>query len=74
MMMLARLCLDWRVVGALVMLAAAIWVAAPNALYAALPLLAAIACPLVMLLGLWGMVTGRRASRPVANDETVPRG
>jgi len=51
---LARLCVNWKVLALLALLGGVLWFLAPELLPAALPLLALAACPLAMVLGLLG--------------------
>ena len=49
------LCLNWKVVAALGMVALAVWVVAPSLLWAALPVLVLAACPISMVFMMRGM-------------------
>ncbi len=50
-----HLCLNWKVVAGLAVLGLGIWVVAPNLVWAAVPVLVVLACPLSMLLMMRGM-------------------
>ena len=50
-----KMCLNWKVLGALAAVGAGVWLVAPSLLGAALPLLLLAACPLSMLIMMWGM-------------------
>ena len=49
-MNLLKACLDWRVLVALALVGLGIWLLAPGAVAAALPVLVLAACPLSMVL------------------------
>ena len=55
-----KMCINWRIVGALSLVALAVFAVAPNLLGAALPLLVLAACPLSMLLMMRAMQGGGR--------------
>ncbi|MDQ2995867.1 MAG: DUF2933 domain-containing protein [Chloroflexota bacterium] len=50
-----HLCLDWKVVGGLAAIGLGVWIVAPKLVWAALPLLVVLACPLSMLFMMRGM-------------------
>lgn len=50
-----HICLNWKVVAALVTVGLGIWVAAPSLIWTALPMLILLACPLSMLFMMRGM-------------------
>lgn len=50
-----RMCLNWKVLGTLAAVGIGIWVVAPGAVAAALPALLLAACPLSMLVMMFGM-------------------
>jgi hypothetical protein len=50
-----HLCLDWKVVSGLAAIGLGVWIIAPKLVWAALPVLVALACPLSMLLMMRGM-------------------
>lgn len=54
-MRLGAICLNWKVVAGLAVVAAGIWVVAPHVFLSALPVLAVLACPLSMLSMMRGM-------------------
>lgn len=71
--MLARLCLNWKALVPLALVAATIWALAPELLPAALPLLTLAACPLAMVFGLWGLkATGKPARCGCAKESCGP--
>ena len=55
-----KTCINWRIVGALALVALAVLAVAPNLLGAALPLLVLAACPLSMLVMMRAMQGGGR--------------
>jgi hypothetical protein len=58
------LCLDWKVLAVLGLIGVGLWMVAPAAIGAILPLLLLAACPLSMLLMMRGMTGGRCAAQP----------
>lgn len=58
-----KMCINWRIVGALSLVALAVFAVAPNLLGAALPILVLAACPLSMLLMMRAMQGGGRCER-----------
>ena len=66
-------CLNWKVIGGLVLVAVGLWIVAPGVAARALPLLLVAACPLSMLLMLGGMagmgkkMSGAATAPPVGN-------
>ena len=62
--------INLKVVAALAAAALAIYLLAPNAFYAALPLLILAACPLSMFL-MMRMMSGNRADEPAADSTPV---
>ena len=50
-----HLCLNWKVVAGLAVVGLGTWVVAPNLVWAAVPVLVVLACPLSMLLMMRGM-------------------
>lgn len=74
---LMRMCLNWKVLGALALLGVGVWIAAPNLVGLALPVLVVALCPLSMLLMARHMRHGESASchhgdRP--SEVGLPRG
>jgi len=59
-----RMCLNWKVIGGLTVVGLGIWLAAPNLLAAALPVLLIAVCPLSMLLMMKAMGGGQHSSQP----------
>ncbi|MGH2658300.1 MAG: DUF2933 domain-containing protein [Actinomycetota bacterium] len=59
-----RMCLNWKVIGGLTVVGLGIWLAAPNLLAAALPVLLIAVCPLSMLLMMKAMDRGHHSSQP----------
>lgn len=53
------MCLNWKVVAGLAVVAVFVLVVAPQFIWAALPLLLVAACPLSMLVMMWGMHRGQ---------------
>src|SRR5260370_42554159 len=53
-MKMLAMCLNWKVVAGLAVVALGVWVFAPNLILAALPLLVVAACPLSMLIMMRG--------------------
>ena len=58
-----HLCLNWNVVAGLAVLGLGIWVVAPNLVWAALPILVVLACPLSMLFMMRGMGSAQCATQ-----------
>ncbi len=70
-----RMCLNWKMLGALAAVGAGIWILAPGAVAAALPLLLLAACPLsmlVMMFGMKGMGSMSRAGADTTGQYTCP--
>lgn len=61
-----KMCLNWRVLGVLTLVALVIAIVAPQWLWGAIPLLLAVACPVSMLVMLFSMHASRRSQRPRA--------
>ena len=59
-----HLCLDRKVVAGLAVVGVGVWVVAPNLVWAAVPVLIVLACPLSMLLMMRGMGSGQCAVQP----------
>jgi Protein of unknown function (DUF2933). len=57
------MCLNWKVIIALVIIALGIWAVAPQTALAALPVLIAIICPLSMLFMMGGMFKSSRRTK-----------
>lgn len=57
-MNMMKMCLNWKVVGALAAVALGVWLLAPSVVGAVLPLLVFAACPLSMLVMMWAMRRG----------------
>jgi hypothetical protein len=66
-----HLCLNWNVVAGLAVLGLGIWVVAPNLVWAALPILVVLACPLSMLFMMRGMGGSQRAIPPESEQRQV---
>ncbi len=60
------LCLNWKVLVGLAVAGLGIWIVAPSLVGAVLPLLLLAACPLSMLLMMWGMGGDRCAVQPAS--------
>lgn len=64
-----KMCINWKVVGALALVGLAVFAAAPNLIGAALPLLVLAACPLSMVVMMramsvrWGSLADRLRCR-----------
>lgn len=63
------LCLNWKVLAALGMVALVIWVVAPALFWVALPVLLLAACPLSMLLMMGGMAGTQCAPQSAARGQ-----
>ena len=76
MMKVGRICLNWKVLVGLGLVGVGIWAVAPNLFLAALPFLLLAACPLSMLLMMWGMKhvmqSGHNAS--TTSQSSLPTG
>ena len=66
-----HICLNWKVVAGLAAVGLGIWVVAPSLVWAALPILVVLACPLSMLLMMRGMGSGQCAAQPAQEQQTV---
>jgi hypothetical protein len=78
-MRIGRFCIDWKVVAGLAAVAVGLFLFQPRLFTAALPVLLVAACPLSMLLMMWGMrgmgqpaPTPTPASQPVADRQLTP--
>lgn len=72
MQRIVQMCLNWRVLSALVAVGAGVWIVAPNLLAGIVPLLLLAVCPLSMLLMMRGM-QGDRSESPDAHDRVLER-
>jgi Protein of unknown function (DUF2933) len=59
-----RICLNWKVVAGLGAVGLGTWIVAPNLIWAAVPILVVLACPLSMLFMMRGMSGGQCATQP----------
>ncbi len=66
-----HICLNWKVVAGLAVVGLGIWVGAPNLVWAAVPVLIVLACPLSMLFMMRGM--GRAQCTAQIEQEHRPR-
>ena len=57
-----HLCLNWKVVAGLAVVGLGVWVVAPNLVWATVPVLVVLACPLSMLLMMRGMGSAQCAT------------
>jgi hypothetical protein len=77
-MRIGRFCIDWKVVAGLAAVAVGLFLFQPRLFTSALPVLLVAACPLSMLLMMWGMrsmaqpAPTRTAPQPVANPQRTP--
>ncbi|MEO8633136.1 MAG: DUF2933 domain-containing protein [Chloroflexota bacterium] len=71
-MNILRMCLDPRVLAAMGVAGIAVWLIAPQAVLAALPLLLLAVCPLSMALLVWSM-RGHGASDPTTRLGSLER-
>ena len=72
-MRIGRFCIDWKVVAGLAAVAVGIWLVQPRLFISALPVLLVAACPLSMVLMMWGMRSmGQSAPPAVAAPHRVP--
>ena len=69
-MRIGRFCIDWKMVAGLGAVAAGLFLFQPRLFTAALPLLLVAACPLSMLLMMWGM---RGMAQPTPTPTTAPQ-
>jgi hypothetical protein len=72
--MLGGLCLDWKVVGGLALVGLGIGIVAPTLVWAALPVLVVLACPISMLLMMRGMGGAQCAVQPEPEQRTADTG
>jgi len=63
-MRLPGICLNWKVVGGLAIVAGAVWIVSPARFVGALPLLAVLACPISMVVMMRGMNANGAISGP----------
>ncbi len=54
-MKMLKMCLNWKVLAGLAAVGVGVYLVAPDLMLAALPILLLAACPLSMLLMMWGM-------------------
>jgi hypothetical protein len=59
-----HVCLNWNVVAGLAVVGLSIWVVAPTLVWAAVPVLLVLACPLSMLFMMRGMGSGQYVTPP----------
>jgi len=78
-MRIGRFCIDWKVIAGLAAVALGLILFQPRLFTAALPVLLVAACPLSMLLMMWGMrgmaqptPTPTMAPQPVADRKLTP--
>ena len=72
-----KMCFNWKVIAGLAVVGLGTWVVAPNLVGPALPLLFLAACPLPMLVMMWGMrgMQGNQcATRPEQVNQTARDG
>lgn len=69
-MRIGRFCIDWKVIAGLATVALAFFLFQPRLFTAALPVLLVAACPLSMLLMMWGM---RGMGQPTPTPTTAPQ-
>jgi hypothetical protein len=73
-MRIGRFCIDWKVVAGLAAVAVGIFLVQPRLFISALPVLLVAACPLSMVLMMWGMRgMGQSAPRAVAAQQQADR-
>lgn len=65
-----RACLNWKVIGALVLVGLGVWAVAPNLLVGVLPILLIAVCPLSMMLMMRGMQGEHGSHHRGADQET----
>ena len=61
---LIDMCLNWKVVAGLAVVGVGVWIVAPNLVWAAVPILLVLACPISMLFMMRGMGSGQRDVQP----------
>ena len=69
-MRIGRFCIDWKVIAGLATVALGLFLFQPRLFTAALPVLLVAACPLSMLLMMWGM---RGMGQPNPTPTTAPQ-
>ena len=67
-MRIGRFCIDWKVVAGLAAAAVGIFILQPRLFVAALPVLLVAACPVSMVLMMWGMRSMSPPTQPVADQ------
>lgn len=72
-MNMLKMCFNWKVIAGLAVVAAGVYMVAPAAFAAALPLLFLAACPLSMIL-MMKMMSGGNAQKGGDNAESTPTG
>jgi hypothetical protein len=70
-MKMLKMCLNWKVLAGLAAVAGGMYLIAPDLVVAALPILLLAACPLSMLLMMWGMQQGQRHDQQVPQEPAV---
>jgi hypothetical protein len=59
---MSNLCINWKVAAGLALVGVGVWILQPELAIAALPVLVLAACPLSMVLMMWGMRRGKPGS------------
>lgn len=70
-MKMLKMCLNWKVLAGLAAVGVGIYLAAPDLVVAALPILLLAACPLSMLLMMWGMQQTQRQGHQPPQEPAV---
>lgn len=70
-MKMLKMCLNRKVLAGLAAVGVGIYLAAPGLVVAALPILLLAACPLSMVLMMWGMQRGQRHDQQVPQEPAV---
>ncbi len=72
-MKMLKICLNWKVLASLAAIGVGIYLFAPDLALAALPILLLAACPLSMLLMMWGMQHTQGQQIPQEPDSGLSR-
>lgn len=71
-MNIVRMFLNWKAIAALGGIGLGVWFVAPSVVLAALPYLLLAACPLAMVVMMWGMRSGMQGSHTGTHPAQLP--
>ena len=72
-MKVLKMCLNWKVLASLAAAGVGIYLAAPDLVVGALPILLLAACPLSMLLMMWSMQHGQGQGQGQGQNRQTPQ-